>query len=856
MADLKAAAHEYWSQGCNIVPLKGKQPLVSWSQWQIQRQSQEEFEGLPWSQADGFAIICGTQLSNGLFFGALDFDVKNVTEEAKDKGKKALKNILCTHIEETPSGGQHWIFYSKVKPKTVSAYHNEASLELLGEGKLCIMAPSQGYKRLNDNTPSEVQDLETSFIEALSTVGVRTQKEETATWFERKELATQAYKGKEPNCIRELEKGAKEGLRNEYGIRLASYYGNCKQYKTESCLKILKMWNKLNEPSLDTEEIESLLKSALQGNYVYGCNDPILKEVCKREGCSLAKKEAKEVTEQEKAIAEKLLADPKLLDYVLVFGRKRLIGEDNILLQNFVILVSGQTKYSISEVLSGHSGSGKNESIRAIKPLIPEEGWIFEFTTSTPEAIKYIPEDFSGTLVIYELAGIRSETGTLGLRSIGEGEGIKTIYPMRDEQTGEMTLGEKQTNAKNFISTESGLDIQADLYRRVFKNSMNDSLALTKRVCAKKMRDSSLPESLRSKLYPEQSKLPYSAKDFRNALSMLDLKLEVVIFPPSSLLELIGLATKREQQVALRTQIERILNFIKILALIHQKQRIHFKDDADSYVIADVRDVETALTILETSINETVTRMEKRQKEAIEILKKFPSGLDKNSLATKLNCSPVTAARILKTIANQGYAKQIETIKPYLYQLVEEKTPNAFVLPEKISQYQAIYPTELKTFLNSILSPCQVATHKFFSVEIPEELENKYHIATMTSDKEPTDKELKPIPETKPNPLVEPERTSENSLEISNSVTKPSERQVLESKNGEVEKGPGQRLSIQEMLELLHNELPKGREFTEQQFLDCVVKHGWTREDHDAFFQKLVDEGILLRTPGGGYIWM
>lgn len=73
--------------------------------------------------------------------------------------------------------------------------------------------------------------------------------------------------------------------------------------------------------------------------------------------------------------------------------------------------------------------------------------------------------------------------------------------------------------------------------------------------------------------------------------------------------------------------------------------------------------------------------------------------------------------------------------------------------------------------------------------------------------------------------------------------------------NGEGEKGPGQRLSIQEMLELLHNDLPKGKEYSEQQFLDCAVKHGWTRQDHDSFFQKLVDDGTLLRTPEGNYVW-
>jgi len=55
-----------------------------------------------------------------------------------------------------------------------------------------------------------------------------------------------------------------------------------------------------------------------------------------REQCPLAAREKKVLTETERARAEKLLADPKLLDYVLAFGRKRILGEDAILIQNFV----------------------------------------------------------------------------------------------------------------------------------------------------------------------------------------------------------------------------------------------------------------------------------------------------------------------------------------------------------------------------------------------------------------------------------------------------------------------------------------------------------------------------------------
>jgi hypothetical protein len=591
-----------------------------------------------------------------------------------------------------------------------------------------------------------------SITKAREYVSQHKAEKETQVWFDRKDLAEKPYKGKTPYCIHQLEKGTTEGLRNEYGIRLASFYGNFKQYKTEICLKILGNWNKLNEPSLEKKEIETLLRSALQGSYVYGCNDPILKSVCNREQCSLATKPQKVLTETEKATAEKLLADSKLLDHVLAYGRKRLIGEDDILLQNFVFMVSGQTRYPISEVLTGYSGSGKNESVRAVKPLIPRE-WLFEFTTSTPEAIKYIPEEFAGTLVIYELAGVRSETGTLGLRSIGEGEGIKTIYPIRDEVTGEMKLGEKQTSAKNFISTESGLDIAADLYRRVFKNSMNDSLKLTRRVFAKKLRDSSLPESLRKKLFPEQIKEAYQESDFQNALRLLDLKAEVVIFPPSSLLDLIKLAVKKEQEVALRSQIDRILNFIRILALIHQKQRIRFKDDTNNYVIATPYDVEMALRILETSITETVSRIEKRQQQALDVLEKCPmEGLDKNGLAEKLHISTKTAYRILKTLADNGYVKQIETSKPFLYKIVDiQKLPSALSLLDNIREYKAFYEIELKRFLDRLRTTGQNGTPYFLveGLETHEKSQNleEKGIAECPDVQMPSDKEANSIPE-------------------------------------------------------------------------------------------------------------
>ena len=704
MSETQDSAKTYFDQGVPVVAVKQKKPLVEWAHWQTKPQTAEEFEALPWSEADGFAVICGTKLNNGLYAGAVDFDVKNVSEEAQEKGQQILKKMLCTQMEQTPSGGQHWVYHCNAKPRTISVYHNEYALEILGEGKLCIMAPSRGYRRLNDNTPAVVNDLEDSMLQAIWKAGFKPEKTKAGAWFDREDLTGKRFSGKTPPCIEALYRGVKEGERNEYAIRLASFLANFRRLRADHVQEQMRKINKLNDPALDENELQAIVKSAVNGGYVYGCTDPILKKHCNRNECPIASKSiAKMLSKEELERAENLLNSYKLLDYVLSYGKRRLIGEDNVILANFVMFCSGQTRYPISGVISGFSGSGKNESIRAIKPLLPEE-WLFEFTTSTPEAIKYLPEEFAGTLVIYEASGVRGDSGSLSLRAIGEGESIETIYPMRNELTGRMEMGRAKTNAKNFITTSSDIDINPDLYRRVLKHTMDHSTQLTKRVIAKKLRDSSYPDSLKTKL-GLQNPLPCKEEDFRNALRLLDWKVEVIIFPPSQLLNILDLAVKREQEVALRTLIEKVVNFAKVIAILNQKKRLHVKIDDLEYVIADPEDLLEALTILKASITETVSRIEKRQEEVLRLFTNTDVSLNKHDVASKLKVSTRTSAKALRTLASAGYLKEEKSGKAYDYKLLQ-KEPEYLDLLENARSFRLFQQNSLKQWLDTIVHSC------------------------------------------------------------------------------------------------------------------------------------------------------
>ncbi|MCS7096802.1 MAG: transcriptional repressor, partial [Nitrososphaerota archaeon] len=391
--------------------------------------------------------------------------------------------------------------------------------------------------------------------------------------------------------------------------------------------------------------------------------------------CPHAPKNVEELlTEQEKQRALELLKQD-LITLALKYGRKRLIGEDKVLICNFVALCSGQTKYPFSLIITGFSGSGKNESIRALKPLFPPE-WLFEFTTATPEAVKYIPEEFHGTLLIYEAAGVQSKTGSLGLRAIGEGEPIETIYPMRDEATGKMMMGRAKTNAKNFITTEADVEVYSDLYRRTFRVSMCDDPILTRRVLAFKIRNAMLPESLKEILGLEE---PFDVEAFRNALRLNQWQREVIAFPPPSLMKLVEYAQTREQQVALRTHIEKIIAFARVLALIRQEKRPKIHVQHKTYVITIPEDFDFALNVLGDVIQQTVTRLENRQRQVLEL---FQNGemLDKHKVAEKTGFSTLTVYRILKILAKNGYLREIQTTKPYSYELLREKPDYHFNL--------------------------------------------------------------------------------------------------------------------------------------------------------------------------------
>jgi hypothetical protein len=181
-AELKAAAGSYHILGLNVVPFKltkkgsdyEKINLSSWKKWETELQTDEEFLALNWNGANAFGLVLGTRAKNGFYLSVVDYDCKgdNVSQEVKDKGREMLKDFPITCMEETVNNGIHLVYWSRTKPKTIGTFHNTASLELLGEKKLCLMAPSLGYCKINDNSPTEIGSIEQVFNSIMKKHGL------------------------------------------------------------------------------------------------------------------------------------------------------------------------------------------------------------------------------------------------------------------------------------------------------------------------------------------------------------------------------------------------------------------------------------------------------------------------------------------------------------------------------------------------------------------------------------------------------------------------------------------------------------------------------------------------------------
>jgi len=844
---LKDVAVEYYNKGFNVVPVwisSDKQPLVEYKRWYNERQTEQQFNSLPWVDANGFAVVCGRPNEQGLSICVVDFDVKKTSLEAQETGVKALSLLRVSAREKTPSGGEHLIFFSRKPAKTISVYHDPAAVELLGENKLCVMYPSKGYSKVNDNLPSTVEDLESEFLSALKRIGVI------------KPQQTRRERPLRP-CFDRLMK--KEALNHDERVSLVIELEHA-GYTQQEIKDVFHEHQAWHTPDYSEEKTDKQIDSIV-GKYGQSNRETLKKKGFCFPECLLQSfpdcrriSGAKCYFDDDDKFVPKLLAEELMEEYSFITMRDNeqiYVYSEGYYQPYAESLIKQECKarleeeyrinrvHEVADFIKASTFQNRREEMPNLVPL--KNGVLdldtMKLKTHSPEYMFFnlLPVDYDPNATcpkiqkfLEEITASKEDVDLL-LEVVGYCLHRDYVIAKALMLVGEGANGKSTFLAlvKAFLGTEnvSGRSLQ-DLEEHRFAKA-----------------------DLHHKLANIYSDLPDKALYRTGTFKML---------------------TGRDLITA-EKKFMNSFNFVNYAKLLFSCNKVpEAYDDTSAFFRRWIITVFPNMFVgdnCDPYIQSKLTRPE----ELSGLL-----NLVLDSLKKLLKRGTFSYSKTTEEL-KEDYIRKSSPIAAFIMDCIEVDS-DAFIEKKALYKVFAAYcrgkslpiVTETTFFKNL---PQYIAVidlraaiakdrlHAFKGIRYSEGVSSVSNVSRdfliLSSRRETFNKE--------PWKVIEiPNESSYIKIGITLDTldTLTTKQQELPKNLGpqpdriEVEKGPGQRLSIQEMFELLHNELPKGREFTEQQFLDCVVKHGWTREDHNVFFKKLVDEGSLLQTPGGDYTWV
>jgi putative DNA primase/helicase len=250
-----------------IIPIepKGKKPLVDWKIYQKRKPSKEELDKWFEEKDINFAFVCG-EISGNLV--VIDFDNPEFYEY--------IRRVLPeTTIVKTSKGFHAYFRVGRKTTKTRIEIFKESNrignVDIQAEGSY-VVAPNSihpsgsVYTIINDKPPYKF----TGDIKQWIYDNIEKAAKEN-------EWKLHGFKN-EPIDIDKILQGITSGSRNEYGIKLATWYRK-KGTTKEETLRLCHEWNAKNKPPLKDTEIRTIIDSAYSPqkpyNYIFrkGANE-------------------------------------------------------------------------------------------------------------------------------------------------------------------------------------------------------------------------------------------------------------------------------------------------------------------------------------------------------------------------------------------------------------------------------------------------------------------------------------------------------------------------------------------------------------------------------------------------------
>jgi hypothetical protein len=288
-------------------------------------------------------------------------------------------------------------------------------------------------------------------------------------------------------------------------------------------------------------------------------------------------------------VAGVVLADHGLLCRIgRAVAARGVVGEDANALIVVLAVISQITADPISVVVKGDSSGGKSFLVAQVLKLFPND-WHIDFTSMSEKALIYDPREYKHkTVVVFEVHGQGGEFSSYVIRTlISEG----CIRHQTVEQDAGRLVGREvvKEGPTNFITTTTFPELHAENETRIWTVLVDDSPETTKAVLSAQARAAA------------GTFRPGDDGDLRLAFEWLKGAGATNAVVPFA--ELLAEAMPG-RPLRLRRDFPRLMQMIKVCALLHQRQR---ERDAEGRVVATLADYvmvrELAVGVFERSIS-------------------------------------------------------------------------------------------------------------------------------------------------------------------------------------------------------------------------------------------------------------
>lgn len=810
-----------------------KRPSVEWKKYQEKRPSKKEIK--EWFKGDkqqNIAILCGVISANLV---VLDFDDISVYPKLFDA--KALEKE--TLVVKTGSGKRH-VYLRSDKP-VASFKIPRLKLEVRSDGNVVIAPPSKHpsggfYEFVNKEVKKVmiVSDLVGAIWKKAEKLGV---KAPTDLFTEDLHVrGEQPYEGPDPPCIVALLKGVTEGIRNEAGMRLLSYWLKFKRdVDPVKAWKRLKKWNELNKPPLENTELKALVESVKKLDRSYGCR--VNQAWCNLDQCTLLwNKVLRKEAENE---AEKILSAPNVLEALKSHLDNILAGENDNKKVLFLLLLSGKVDDPTIKqmiLLKAEPGAGKSHLMKIADAFKTKSVGRF-----SAHALDYIDLQGYEILRLKELGAMDQEfQGVSTIKFLSADDKGYTVEVTEKSESGRFTTKQYTIPPMTTLTSTTRVDLDPQFVRRAWPLNPDESKEQTDRIRKWKARLEREKSLVALGLIKETS-YDHSMRVLRATVRKLYSSSVVLPFP-EALTDILGV-----EKLRLRGDYDKFFSLVKLYGFLHQRTLPLIEGiSGHKAVFVAPQHAFEALKIAEKPYVTMTSELEARTRKLVEKLEEMNivekgetiSIDDRAKIAVELGLSEKTVRGYFKEWVNAGYmvAKQTKGRgNPLLFELIydldtiKEKTCVSLDITKIAEDKRLKFQTEAESFLDSFRTKISYGKD-WTEQKVKALIQSGDALLQRSFVQNKPNEELSLKPENKLPTLANPLM---------------SKVEGLDSKK---------KLTLGELEKLLRNTWQKG---TTEQFYELIhEKSDLDRNETAEFVARLIDEGRLAYDVEGWLRWV